>query len=454
MGQIKKLVTTKTINIVAGVKKFTVQRLEEKMGELPVETELSKKIMAIFEEGKSKPELLDDETSPILDLLDIDKKTVGSPFHIDPIHCKVFIHGEEVDAFFAKKIVQLHDEHKPFEYLVNFYKRFEKNSNPKAKEELFLFLAHNGLPITKEGYFIGYKTVRADYYSSYNYTPGGKDNVLNMPGTWVEFDRSKVDPNRNQTCSHGLHVANYNYAVRHYGSPKCLTLLVDPADVVTVPSDYNNQKMRVCAYYVLEDCKGEYKENFLDLNVELPSRENAVVTSVTEEVPEITVVRKTFLKSYINSTGSIWTYKRKNGKGKNLNLEYIDSKTGATFKVYVSVGVPDKWKENSAEIIYQSNIVTQIESAPKVEEAQTSMVVPETPKNESKKLKDVVSAAIGDKDGKGKKTEKVKKEKADPKRTALKKTLASVFDPKTKIDASGKVAKKKSIASKNSKKKK
>ena len=289
MAKIKKMITNNSIVLIIKDKKYVVNRFDDVKGGVPVVNSTAEKVLAILKESVTNPDLLDADTSPILSLIDINVSLKNSPFYIDKVQCKVYVEGEEVNEYVSKKIIQANEAGKYFQHIVNFWKRLKQNPIESARNELFLFLEHNGLPLTKEGYFIAYKTVRSDYYSSYNYKVGNPDNVLNLPGTWVTFKREDVDARRNVTCSNGLHAANYHYAVKEYGSDKALTLIIDPADVVTIPSDYKNQKMRTCAYYVLEDCKGEFKENFIDEDYNLPAKPTVygVKTPEIEEIKEV-----------------------------------------------------------------------------------------------------------------------------------------------------------------------
>jgi DNA-binding transcriptional regulator/RsmH inhibitor MraZ len=82
----------------------------------------------------------------------------------------------------------------------------------------------------------------------------------NHPGKTPKMDRKDVDPDRNQTCSRGLHVAAYIYAKDFYGNGHLLEVKVNPKDVVAVPPDYNAQKMRVCEYFVVRECAGPRDE--------------------------------------------------------------------------------------------------------------------------------------------------------------------------------------------------
>lgn len=51
----------------------------------------------------------------------------------------------------------------------------------------------------------------------------------------------------------------YTYALNHYGSSsgtKIVKVKVHPKDVVSIPVDYNNAKMRTCGYEVIEEYHG------------------------------------------------------------------------------------------------------------------------------------------------------------------------------------------------------
>ena len=66
------------------------------------------------------------------------------------------------------------------------------------------------------------------------------------------MNRNDVDDNPNNHCSHGLHVARYNYA--YNWDDKTVIVKINPRDVVCVPDDYDGEKMRVCKYEVLKEC--------------------------------------------------------------------------------------------------------------------------------------------------------------------------------------------------------
>ena len=138
----------------------------------------------------------------------------------------------------------------PFAPLVKFLSNLMENPSDRSRDCLYKFLEHNGHPITEDGCFLAYKYVRDDYKDKYSGT------FDNSPGKTVKMPRNEVDPDPNSTCSRGLHVATSQYAAGQSGGSKLIVVKVNPRDVVAVPTDYDNQKMRVCEYYVVKDYDG------------------------------------------------------------------------------------------------------------------------------------------------------------------------------------------------------
>jgi hypothetical protein len=134
----------------------------------------------------------------------------------------------------------------------------------QSQKELYDFLEHEHLPITEDGHFLAYKAVRSDFMDKYR---GIFDNHV---GNICEMTRSKVDDDRGRGCSNGLHAGALNY-VAGYGSvesnDKIVIVKINPADVVSVPSDCNYEKLRTCRYEVAGEYAGEllkplYKADF------------------------------------------------------------------------------------------------------------------------------------------------------------------------------------------------
>lgn len=162
----------------------------------------------------------------------------------------IFVKGQPVPNQLGQKILRFSNEGLPFEPLVKFAENLQRNPSFRAVNELFQFLEKNDHPITDNGNFIAYKRVRGNFTDIHS---GTFDNSI---GKLVEMPRNQVNEDPHQTCSYGLHVANWDYAHNHFashdpGTDVMLEVEVDPADVVAVPVDYNQAKMRVCKYLVL-----------------------------------------------------------------------------------------------------------------------------------------------------------------------------------------------------------
>lgn len=176
---------------------------------------------------------------------------------------KIFMNGEELHGVISERINQMREDGEDFQYMLNFLKNINKNTSARAKREAYDFIANKHLPITEDGYLLGYKCVQSDYFSK---TSGKlklvqgtiKDGrIYNGIGETIECDRSDVDDNREQECSYGLHVGGLAYSGPqgsfHSNGDKVVIVKVNPADIVAVPKDYNAQKTRVCKYIVLTE---------------------------------------------------------------------------------------------------------------------------------------------------------------------------------------------------------
>lgn len=78
--------------------------------------------------------------------------------------------------------------------------------------------------------------------------------------------RSQVTADSGIGCSAGLHVGTWDYAVTFLGhDTPVLAVLVSPRDVVSVPTDCDAQKMRVCRYQVLREATRPYWEPVIEV---------------------------------------------------------------------------------------------------------------------------------------------------------------------------------------------
>jgi hypothetical protein len=173
---------------------------------------------------------------------------------------RILVNGIEAPPVLGKKIIAFSNEGLPFEPLVKFAAKLQNNPSYRAVQELFTFLEKNDHPITEDGNFIAYKRVRGNFKDIHSNT------FDNSPGATPFVPRNEVDEDCNRTCSKGLHVANWEYAHTQFASsdPKTDIMVeveVNPADVVAIPVDYNNAKMRVCSYKVLGVVNSEHSSD-------------------------------------------------------------------------------------------------------------------------------------------------------------------------------------------------
>lgn len=156
--------------------------------------------------------------------------------------------GQQLHGCIVDSILGLLKDGFSVEPIVNFLDNLQNNPSNRAINELYGFLEYGKLPITDDGCFLTYKKVRNDFKDIHS---GTFDNSV---GKTCEMPRNKVDDNPNNTCSNGLHVCSYEYTKSFGDSTSRLVLCkVNPADVVSIPVDYNNTKMRCCKYVVVAE---------------------------------------------------------------------------------------------------------------------------------------------------------------------------------------------------------
>lgn len=154
--------------------------------------------------------------------------------------------GEPLHNALTRRILGMIRQGETVKPLVNFLERLMNNPSGRAINELYRFLECNSLPITQDGHLLAYKRVRSDY------TDVHTGSINNHVGQEVSMPRWQVNDDPNQTCSNGLHFCSLEY-LKGFGSGPVMIVKVDPADVVSIPVDYNNSKARCCRYRVVAE---------------------------------------------------------------------------------------------------------------------------------------------------------------------------------------------------------
>jgi len=178
--------------------------------------------------------------------------------------------GETLPDILADKVRAIAAEGLPVKLFANFWENLNNNPSASSVRELYDFLAYKELPITEDGFFIAYKGVASNGLSVHGNTKtkvlqGIVDNngkIQNNVGDTIEVKRWDVDDNRDNGCSFGLHVGSMDYATT-WGE-QTLVVKVNPADVVSVPTDCGCQKCRVSKYEVIDSYQNEIKNAITD----------------------------------------------------------------------------------------------------------------------------------------------------------------------------------------------
>lgn len=154
----------------------------------------------------------------------------------------IIVDGMPITGKLAGMIMRFKKKGIPIKALKLFWKRVQANPLLVGKESMLDFLQNNAVPLLPDGTFLAYKGVNSTddpkvfascHDASFLYTlgkPAGKE-------------RSECTVDVNNACGPGLHVGGFNHA-KGYGNT-ILDCVVDPADVVSVPSA-ENCKLRAC----------------------------------------------------------------------------------------------------------------------------------------------------------------------------------------------------------------
>jgi hypothetical protein len=186
--------------------------------------------------------------------------------------------GEKVHNVVADRLIQLLKGGHELQSLANFLDRLMKNPLQSARDELYLWLESGNSPITPDGFFLAFKKVRNDYKDCYTGT------VDNSVGQKPSMPRERVDTDRHNTCSVGLHFCSYGY-LGSYSGDRVMLVKVDPADVVAIPADYNNQKGRTWTYEVIGEVEQDRAENFYAGSPVVQPHDEVTVSEDEVEVP-------------------------------------------------------------------------------------------------------------------------------------------------------------------------
>lgn len=155
---------------------------------------------------------------------------------------------QELTEFLIEKFLNNPNDQTAFDAWSNFIKVVSNATSYKVVNRLFMFLQKNDLSIDSDGNVLAWKVVNNNYRDLHS---GRFDN---SPGQVLEMPRSQVDDDDSRTCSHGFHVCSWDYlkSFSRQGNP-VMQVKINVNDIVSIPLDYNGEKVRVCKYEVLRE---------------------------------------------------------------------------------------------------------------------------------------------------------------------------------------------------------
>jgi hypothetical protein len=164
-----------------------------------------------------------------------------------------------VDPVVRDYLEEFLDKGYSLEPLVALAKNIKRAHNQFVRDQMVRFLRAGKLPLTEDGCFIAFRGVyKVEENDTEMFSRGFKvgdfiDNysksIRNNVGDAPRMAWEQVDQNPHQTCSAGLHVGSWAY-MGHYHH--IVAVKVNPADVVSVPYEYGDQKMRCMSFEVMK----------------------------------------------------------------------------------------------------------------------------------------------------------------------------------------------------------
>jgi len=177
--------------------------------------------------------------------------------YVSIVGSEVFWKGQPFHNALANRMIEMYQDGFPIDPMVRFMENLMDNPSKRSVDQVYGFLEKNSLPITEDGYFLAFKRVREDYKDIHS---GTFDNSI---GEIVEMERNLVDDNPDSHCSTGLHFCSESYLGSFgSGNQPVMILKINPADVVSIPTDYNGAKGRCMRYEVVGEVEGDAAQAF------------------------------------------------------------------------------------------------------------------------------------------------------------------------------------------------
>jgi hypothetical protein len=171
---------------------------------------------------------------------------------------EVFYKDEAVHGHVVGRILDLMANQLPYKSVIRFLDKLMDNPSRRSVNELYAFLEHKNMPLTPDGNFLAYKGVREDY------TDWHSGKFSNKVGDVQEMPRNRVCDDANMGCSYGFHAGSLDYAKGYGNGGHLMVVEINPSDVVSVPLDCDQQKLRTAKYKVVAHFERKLEEPVCD----------------------------------------------------------------------------------------------------------------------------------------------------------------------------------------------
>jgi len=173
---------------------------------------------------------------------------------------KVYWKGQPFSNGLSDRMISMYQDGFPIDPMIRLMENLMQNPSKRSVAQFYGFVEKNSLPITEDGHILAFKKVRKDYMDIHSGT------ISNRIGEVIEMDRNLVDDNPDSHCSSGLHFCSESYLDNFGNSTDPVMIMkINPADVVSIPTDYNGAKGRCCKYEVVAEVNGDPKAAFASI---------------------------------------------------------------------------------------------------------------------------------------------------------------------------------------------
>lgn len=197
---------------------------------------------------------------------EISELTLG---RVTIVRGRIEFDGEPIEhQGFTKRIVSMmkNGETESLHRLVKFLDKTMDNPSNSIVKRIYDFMKFNDIEIAEDGDIFVFKAVRSNYKDCHS------GNIDNSVGAVVKMRRNRVNENQNDTCSYGLHVCALSYLPSYAGTNgagnRIMKCKLNPRDIVSVPTDYKDAKIRCCKYVVVEDVTKDYRAGRINVDME------------------------------------------------------------------------------------------------------------------------------------------------------------------------------------------